>query len=119
MVSTRLRQFAACAAVISLVGGLSLPMWASSHAVRDVDSACGPVAFSGHPTEQFENVRSPLGPSHCAVCHWWRALGGARASHSPVSLGWLEPGGFSNVMPAVWLGQPLVSDRPSRAPPIL
>jgi len=63
----------------AFVASLALPFLAARHLTFDDDAACGVDTLStGHARTQFEAPQpaAPLG--HCALCHWLRAVSGAR-----------------------------------------
>lgn len=114
-VSLRLRALAALA---TFVGSLSLPLVSFSHLLQDDDRACGSVLLAlGHPWAQLEAPHPSLPADHCALCHWLRAVGGARTSGVVTTHTWLEPGASAPVLALVWRPAVLVTERPSRAPP--
>ena len=113
--SLRLR---ALLALTALGGSLSLPLVNFSHLTLDDDRACGSVVLAlGHPWAQFESPRPSLPDDHCALCHWLRAVGGARTSGVVTTQTWLEPSAPAPVPALAWRPALLVIDRPSRAPP--
>jgi hypothetical protein len=70
----RTRRTTAWLLLAALVG-IFAPVVDGHHAdlVRDVD--CGEsIAFSRHPTTQFEPVVDPVGTGHCVACHLQRTL---------------------------------------------
>lgn len=75
----RLRAWVALSA---FVASLALPFLAAEHFTFDDDAACGVDTLStGHAKTQFE-VPQPAPPlGHCALCHWLRAVSGARPGH--------------------------------------
>jgi hypothetical protein len=112
----RLRALLALA-VFSI--SLSLPLLSFGHFTLDDDTACGSVKLSAaHPGSQFELVRPPLPPSHCALCHWLRAVGGSQTSGITTVHAWLGPAAPTISFPAAWSPAPTVSLLPSRAPPV-
>ena len=66
-------------ALSAFVASLSLPFLAAQHITFDDDAACGADELStGHAKTQFD-VSQPSAPlGHCALCHWLRAVSGAR-----------------------------------------
>lgn len=63
----------------AFVASLALPFLAAQHLTFDDDAACGVDTLStGHLRTQFEAPQpaAPLG--HCPLCHWLRAVSGAR-----------------------------------------
>jgi hypothetical protein len=74
--TVRVRAWVALGA---FVASLALPFLAARHLTFDDDAACGADTLStGHARTQFEAPQpaTPLG--HCALCHWLRAVSGAR-----------------------------------------
>ena len=75
------RRLTAGFALGAFVLALLLPSVTASHTWGDADLAGTEVGlFSGHPTTQFEGARTPIGPEHCALCHWLRSLGSSIAA---------------------------------------
>src|SRR3954454_9666528 len=71
---------------------LSLPLLSFGHFAFDDDTACGSVKLTRpQSTVYVEPTRQSLPPEPCALCHWLRAVGGARASIATIVHAWLEP----------------------------
>ena len=71
-----MRRLTARFALGVFVLALVLPSVVESHAWTDADLSGGEASlFVGHATTQVESPRAPVGPEHCALCHWLRSLG--------------------------------------------
>jgi mono/diheme cytochrome c family protein len=102
----------------AFAASLTLPLQSLRHATLDDDAACAPVVLAGgHAERQFE----PLTPSpfrgHCAICHWVRAVGGARTEWAVTVAAWLDPSESRPTLAEAWLVSATPIERPSRAPP--
>jgi len=114
--SLRLRALAALSA---FVGGLSLPLLSLGHLALDDDTACGSVVMAfGQPGTRVESQEPSLPAQHCPLCHWLRAVGGARTADAVTTLAWLEPSASAPGVAPVWHPVLVVTERPSRAPPV-
>jgi hypothetical protein len=101
-------------------GSLSLPLLSFGHFTFDDDAACGSVSLTRpHPGVQFETARRPLPPDHCALCHWLRAVGGARTSVPTTVHAWLEPAPTGTVASPTWRSVAVAVHLPPRAPPVV
>ena len=109
----RLRAWIALSAFLAT---FALPVAGAGHLSLDADAACEPET-AGHSQSQFEIVHPPAAGTHCAICHWLRAVGGARTDIRVVAAAWLEPVGLEPALTPFWRGAPTVSERPARAPP--
>ena len=114
------RRASAWVVLAAFVSSLAVPVLGTGHAQLEDDASCDPyVLGGGHPTEQFEVVLPPLADDHCAICHWLRAVGGAapRAASGPhARFDAATPGSLRPVLAG---GRAVISEQPSRAPPVL
>jgi hypothetical protein len=63
----------------AFVASFALPFLAARHFTFDDDAACGVETLStGHANTQFEAPQPAVPLGHCALCHWLRAVSGAR-----------------------------------------
>ena len=113
------RGCAAWVATCVLVASLALPVSASWHLMPDDDAACAAPGLPGHPVSQFEIVKTPPTPEHCALCHWMRGLGGAALGHYTAGTAWLTPGEIRLGASDAPAREHVLCRHPSRAPPTL
>ena len=108
-------------ALLAFVASLSLPLVASKHLAFDDDTACEPDVFAAHRADtqptHYETVRPVTPTTHCALCHWLRAVGGAQPNSAVADVAWFEPAAVVTVVPVQWHASTRITDRPSRAPP--
>jgi hypothetical protein len=107
----------AWAALGAFAGSLLLPSISAGHSATDGDDAGDPALAARHVTEQVEPVRSPVTGDHCPLCHWLRAVGGARPAVGGLPRRVLQPTAapaleITSVVPAAPVGR-----QRSRAPP--
>jgi len=112
-----MRRLTAACALGTFVFTLFLPAITASHAWADEDLAgFEDGLFEGHPTTQFETPRLPVGPEHCALCHWLRSLGSSSISGTGTGPALVEVTGCPSTstlsLAAVYGG-----GCPARAPP--
>ena len=112
----RLRAWIALGAFLAT---FALPVAGSGHLSLAADAACDPGETAGHAQSQFEIVHPTAAGTHCAVCHWLRAVGGARTNIRVIAAAWLEPAGLEPALTPSWRGALTVFERPARAPPAL
>jgi hypothetical protein len=111
----RLRAWMALGAFLAT---FALPVAGAGHLALDSDAACDPAETSGHSRAQVEIVHPTAAGTHCAICHWLRAVGGARTDIRVVAVAWLEPAGLEPTLTPFWRGALTASERPARAPPV-
>lgn len=84
------RRLGAWIALVAFSASFGIGWSASSHHEADNDADCGQVQLaSSHPRVQFEAAKDPVQATHCAFCHWQRAVSGARLTvvqHASLSL---------------------------------
>ena len=102
----------------AFAASLALPLQSLRHATFDDDAACGSVGLASSPAQQqLGPVRPAVPAGHCAICHWLRAVGGAKTELAVTTAAWLEPTESRPTPTVVWLGSATPIERPSRAPP--
>jgi hypothetical protein len=74
------RRLTAVCALAAFVLALLLPSVAATHVWADADLSGAEAGLFGHPTTQIESPRLPVGPEHCALCHWLQGLGRSMTS---------------------------------------
>jgi len=102
-------------ALVAFVGSFLLPL-AANHIAWDDDVGDG-RPISGHSPTQFDAATASARADHCALCHWWRAIGNANAGLLADASVWLQP---DEICGSAAISSPdhlVVHDRPSRAPP--
>ncbi|MCC7010091.1 MAG: hypothetical protein IT184_14895 [Acidobacteria bacterium] len=114
------RHWIARVALFVLLGTFSSPLFAAMHLASGDDPACDPSGLGPrHASSQFEAAQPPPASGHCDVCHWIRVVTHRRAAGPPRMD---VPRAAELVAPApyqTWIGQPLLSPRASRAPPVV
>jgi hypothetical protein len=117
--SARLRRLVGKLVLVAFVGILSSPLVASSHLQWSEEAECGsPALGPRHARTQFESAGTPQAASHCAICHWARAVAGSAPTASASGLPGLAPRGLHVEALVWWSGQSRSFERPSRAPPV-
>jgi hypothetical protein len=102
-------------ALVAFVGSFLLPL-AANHIAWDDDLGDGrPVA--AHSPTQFDAATGSAPTDHCALCHWWRAIGNANAGLVADANVWLRPDELHETGAVSSPDHLVVFDRPSRAPP--
>lgn len=72
------RRGSAWAALVAFVASFGLGGTAAGHRDADGDASCEQVELAeGHGRVQFEAVKPSPAATHCAICHWQRAVSGA------------------------------------------
>lgn len=113
------RRLSAVIVLVTIFGGVVMPLFGDLHAEADIVCAeDGWGATPHHQATQFESVRPPVGGDHCAVCHLQRAMGGAADDAKRYVQGSVA---------ASWVARALARatreaarhEMPSRAPPVL
>ncbi len=87
-----LRRVSAWTALITFTVAIGLGGMVAGHQGPDDDTACLPTALTdahAHSSAQFE--ASKKAASHCPVCHWQRAVGGATTVTFQADTFTLEP----------------------------
>jgi hypothetical protein len=102
-------------ALVAFVGSFLLPL-AVNHIVWDDDLGDG-RPLSGHAPVQFDAATGSAQADHCALCHWWRAIGHANAGPAADASVWLQPDERREPLTVASPDHLVVRDRPSRAPP--
>ena len=102
-------------ALTVFVGSLGLPL-AVRHLAWDDDLGDG-RPISGHPAAQVDAGQPSASSDHCALCHFWRAMGSAAAGLIQDNTIWLQPDELREAAAVPSPDHLIVRDRPSRAPP--
>ncbi|HKV98381.1 MAG TPA: hypothetical protein VJN96_01090 [Vicinamibacterales bacterium] len=115
-VALRVRAWIALA---TFAASLTLPFLAARHLTFDDDAACGiETLVLAHPRVQFEAPQPGPQVGHCALCHWVRAVSGARPGpevHVNARLDAL----ITRIAPVLQgHGASVQTARASRAPPV-
>jgi hypothetical protein len=118
-VSTSLgKRLRAWAALAAFVGSLGLPLVSASHFSADDDLACGQVSlYAARTTLQYQTVKPAAPGTHCALCHWQRAVGGAVASAPVAAFSTPAPDQVRPFATLSFSGAEAIRRQPSRAPP--
>lgn len=103
--------------VLALLLAQGLPVLSARHVLADADVDCSPALASGHSSSQFEPVLPPVADEHCAVCHWLRAINGARLAPRLVAFRANEISAALSLLKSPVYVLHLTADRPARAPP--
>ena len=103
--------------MLSLVAGFWLPFGGA--VAPDADGICGPVLVLERSVRHFESTPSPVGPTHCAFCHWRHTMAGAATTEvvaviRPWDVAQPAAGPAANGPAVVVIG-----DRVPRSPPAL
>jgi hypothetical protein len=78
MPSHLFRRFAVVFVLVTMIGGVVMPLFGDLHADGDLICADDPIgATPHHQTTQIESIRPSVAGDHCAVCHMQRAMSGA------------------------------------------
>jgi hypothetical protein len=81
------RRLTGLVAILTFVAGLCLPLF-SGHFLLDDDTACQTdvlVEITSQPPDlHTAQPEPPL--EHCALCHWQRAISGARTSAHTIAV---------------------------------
>ncbi len=105
-------------ALCSFVGGLTLPFVADRSLTFADDAACGlEVLAVGPAGAHFEAPATPAPSGHCALCHWLRAVSGARPGPAILVSAHLDVVPFRVALIRHGHGAVVSTDRASRAPP--
>src|SRR4051812_46596611 len=111
-VGLRVRALVAVGAVL---GSLGLPPLSFGHFTFDDDRACGSVELiASHPGFELGPVKPTLPADHCALCHWLRAVGGARTAGVVTVHAWLEASALIVDLAPVWRIAPSLHQHVSR-----
>ena len=105
-------------ALAAFFGGLTLPFQSERHFWGIDDPSCEQPSVYGLQTTTTLKAATPAPTAtHCAICHWQRAVGGASTASTQSVVAWLTP--LDSAPPLVSTLVPFVvrSDKPSRAPP--
>ena len=113
------RRASAWVVVVALVVAQGLPALSARHLFDDADADCGPSLSTAHPVSQFEAVHPPQADEHCAVCHFIRAVNGARPGSPAATVVASILIDAGSVARSSHYTLDLVTDTPSRAPPAL
>ena len=114
----RALRIRACVALTAFVGSLALPFLAARHLTFDDDAACGLETLSiGHTRTQFEAAQPTAPFGHCPLCHWLRAVSGARPGPAVQVTARLDVVASRTSIVRQGHGTSVPIDRPSRAPP--
>jgi hypothetical protein len=112
------RRLRALVALVVFLGGSALPFVTASHLAFDDDAACGDVTITASNTGARLTAAGPARVAeHCAICHWLRTAGGARAASANVGDVWFQPAELVAASPTEWVAAAAPIERPSRAPP--
>lgn len=114
-VALRVRAWIALA---TFAASLTLPFLAARHLTFDDDAACGIETLAvGHTQAQFEASQPGPQVGHCALCHWLRAVSGAKPGPAVLVTARLDvvPNRLALVHQSH--GSAVLTDRASRAPP--
>jgi mono/diheme cytochrome c family protein len=113
------RRLQAFIALVVFTGGLALPFAAAGHLAFDDDAACGGTVFAaGGAGPEFAPPEPVRVGGHCAICHWLRTAGGARAALAAAGDTWFQPAEIVDASSSQRVAGAEVSNRSSRAPPV-
>lgn len=116
-VALRVRAWIALA---TFAASLALPFLAARHLTFDDDAACGIETLAvGHARAQFEAPQAAPQVGHCALCHWLRAVSGAKPGPAVLVTARLDVVPSRLALVHQSHGSAVPSDRASRAPPAL
>jgi mono/diheme cytochrome c family protein len=105
--------------VLLCVAAILLPAASRSHVLWDDDPACGStLSLPDGGARQIGAGTHSSSPTHCAVCHWLRAIAGAEPVNTASTLLGLAPQAVAISRLAWWYDAAFALDRPSRAPPV-
>jgi hypothetical protein len=105
-------------ALATFAASLTLPFLAARHLTFDDDSACGiENIVLGHARTQFEAPQPGSAVGHCALCHWLRAVSGARPGPAVLVTARLDVILYRLALVRQGHGSAAPTDRASRAPP--
>ena len=114
-VALRVRAWIALA---TFAASLVLPFLAARHLTFDDDAACGIETLAiGHPRAQFEAAQTAPLVGHCALCHWLRAVSGARPGPAALVTARLDVVPSALALVRQGHGSAVSTHRASRAPP--
>jgi hypothetical protein len=105
-------------ALAAFLGGLTLPFQSARHFWGIDDPSCDQASVYGLQTTTKIQTAAPASTTtHCTICHWQRAVGGASTASAQSVIAWVIP--TDAPLPAVSRFVPsiVLSERPSRAPP--
>ena len=77
MPSHLFRRIATALLLVTMTGGVVMPLFGDLHADGDLICADDPLGGTHHQTTQIESIRPPVAGDHCAACHMQRAMSGA------------------------------------------
>jgi hypothetical protein len=108
-------RFAVALCAISIL----LPATVEGHALWNSDDpACARTRVAAVQTPAQVTSASDSNPSsHCALCHWLRAIAGAMPSETATTLSPLEIRETTIARLVWWHDEMLPLERPARAPP--
>lgn len=107
-------------ALASFAASLALPFGAARHLTFDDDAACGFETLAvGHSRTQFETPQPSPQVGHCALCHWLRAVAGARPGPAVLIDARLDVVPYRLAIVRQGHGSAVTTDRSSRAPPVI
>jgi hypothetical protein len=114
-VALRVRAWIALATFAS---SLTLPFLAARHLTFDDDAACGiETLVVGHSRTQFEAPTPGPELGHCALCHWLRAVSGAKPGPAVLVTARLHVVPYRLALVHQSHSSAVPTDRASRAPP--
>ena len=116
-VALRVRAWIALA---TFAASLTLPFLAARHLTFDDDAACGIETLDvGHPRAQFEAAQPGPQVGHCPLCHWLRAVSGAKPGPAVLVTARLDVVPYRQPLVHQSHASAVLTDRASRAPPSL
>ncbi len=111
------RRRTAWLVVLAFAASLNSPLLSARHGLFEPVDACKvDLAFSSPADPHLELAPPPIA-SHCAVCHWLRALRGITPLGSGPLLQLPQPRAADLPVITAALHDALARHRPSRAPP--
>jgi len=118
MVRSAALRVRAWIALATFASSLALPFIAARHLTFDDDAACGIDTIAiGHSSTQFEASQPAPQVGHCPLCHWLRALSGARPGPAVLVTARLDVVPHRLALVRQGHGSAVTTDRASRAPP--
>lgn len=107
-------------ALVAFTASLCLGWTTVGHLGPADDAECGAVEVAaGHAGSQFEAVKASLPASHCAFCHWQRAVSGANLAALTSGIFQLQLVDRFHATPVDAALAPVRDPHTSRGPPAL
>jgi hypothetical protein len=113
----RLRRLGGWLTLAAFFGVLAVPVVAGVHLAWNDDSFCEEADLAPRHATQLTTEHAPIDASHCAVCHWMRAVASATPRPATRTIFALIPRQVETSLLVSTAGRTPALEQPSRAPP--